>query len=343
MPGSYVLAVASYLLVLSCIATSSAQQSGIEFDTGARGILEEFYVALDGPGWINRTNWLTNAHYCSWYGIVCDPQNNSSVIEINLDNNGLNGQMKFSIGNLRELRRISLAENDILGRLPPTIQQCKGLTYLNFSNNLLDSVIPPEYGTLDKLEIVDLGQNLLQGSIPSSLGGCADLIYLNLRENRLSGEIPANLGNLTEVVYINMSFNQLTRIPRMGEHMEKLEILDLSNNQLIGMVPETIQEIPNLKHINLSHNDIKVFENFVTFDNDHITCDFSNNSFFCPLNEKELACKATCERHRTVPGIAVASIFALVIGLTAGIVFVNTLEKARIREESGVVEDEDDF
>lgn len=343
MAGRIVAVLAFCLLAI----VFTRGQQGIEFDSGTRGILEEFYIALDGPGWNQRTHWLNHTvGYCNWYGVTCSP-NTTTVVEINLDNNGLNGQMKFSIGNLKELTRLSLAENDILGRLPPTISRMTGLKYLNFSNNLLDSVIPPEYGVLDQLEVLDLGQNFIQGEIPQTIGEYGGLIYLDLAENRLTGSIPGNIGNLSVVQFINISYNSLTGwIPtELGERLHRLEVLDLSHNKLNGMIPEHLQEVPHLKRLDLSHNEIKVIQEFDKFD-ELPYCNFEHNEFSCPLPEKaEEHCKAVCHRHSTpVPGAAVGAVFAVVVALAAAIAFVASFEKQRIREESGVTqEDEDDF
>jgi len=328
--------------VLSILCLSHAQ---VGFDSGTKGILEEFYIALDGPGWDNATNWLSpNISYCQWFGVICAP-NSTSVVELTLDNNGLNGQMKFSIGNLRDLQRISLARNDILGRLPPTLSRCTQLHYLNFSDNLIDSVIPVEFGAFHRLVTLDLSKNLISGELPEELVDLEDLTYLNLAENNLVGAIPEEYAHLSSLVYMNISHNKLQHwIPELGSNLTNLVTLDLSNNELDGMIPESLQSIPNLENIILANNEIKVIEEFHHFDELH--CDFSGNPFACPMSELAHHCGAVCTRPtKQIPGIAVVSVFAMVGALIAAIVFVVIVERERIREDSGIVDEpsEDDF
>jgi len=316
-----------------------------DFDAGAKGVLEEFYISLDGPGWERRDGWLVEgSQYCDWWGVECETKNNiTTVVALNLEDNGLNGQMKFSIGNLRDLKRISLANNYILGFIPFTLSRAQDLVYMNFSGNLFDSAIPKEYSRLSQLKVLDLSRNMITDTIPASLSNCTQLEYLNLAENRLTGTVPDTFANLHNLEYLNLSHNQLSGlIPGSLGELRDLQTLDLSYNEFDGLVNSTLQEIETLTYLNISHNQIKVIEDFDKFD-ELESCDFTGNPWVCPISERAAKCGAFCSREPTiVPGIAVASVFALILGLAAGIVFVITVEKARIKEESGVQDEDDD-
>jgi len=334
--------VALFTVCLLSITLVSAQGFA-DFDAGARGVLEEFYISLDGPNWPNKVGWLNRTmSYCDWYGVQCAPDS-TSVVGLNLINNGLNGQMKFSIGNLKDLKSISLANNHILGFLPFTISRISGLQYLNLSHNLFDSSIPKEFGVLTQLQTLDISQNMLAEEIPAELSNCHSLNHLDLSKNRLRGKVPASLENLQELQYLNLSYNQFSGwIPGSLGNLTELEVLDLSHNQFDGMINSTLQHIHSLKVLNVAWNQIKVIDDFERFD-EIDTCNFTGNPFVCPLSEHAYKCDAYCKRDSLpIPGIAVASVFALILGLAAGIVFVVTVEKERLRQESGIVVEDDD-
>ncbi|XP_020677530.1 putative receptor like protein 25 isoform X3 [Dendrobium catenatum] len=108
--------------------------------------------------------WIPGTNCCNWEGVTCDEW--SRVISLDLSNQGLDGE------------------------IPPTIGQLTSLQVLNMSHNYLTGEIPPQLGNLLQLETFDLSVNKLSGMIPQELVSLHFLDYLNLSYNKLIGKIP---------------------------------------------------------------------------------------------------------------------------------------------------------
>lgn len=95
------------ILEFSCL-----QADTLEFYEIEHQALVDFYHSTHGPNWIRQDNWLSdNVPYCKWHGVICDEENR--VIEIQLYDNGLEGPLPESIGNLEKLKTLYLSFNNI--------------------------------------------------------------------------------------------------------------------------------------------------------------------------------------------------------------------------------------
>ncbi len=131
--------------------------------------LVDLYDSTNGADWYNNSGWLTGP-ITTWYGVTVT---GTTVTEINLVANNLNGKIPSSIGNLANLDSLGLSSNHQLsGNIPSSIGNLVNLTWLNLS------------------------YNQLSGSIPSSIDNLVNLTWLNLSYNQLSGSIPSSTGNL---------------------------------------------------------------------------------------------------------------------------------------------------
>ena len=52
-----------------------------------RTALERLYQSTGGAHWTNRTNWLLQGSFCTWYGVHCDQAGN--VAQLSLSRNNL--------------------------------------------------------------------------------------------------------------------------------------------------------------------------------------------------------------------------------------------------------------
>jgi Leucine-rich repeat (LRR) protein len=144
--------------------------------------LVKLYNATNGPGWVDKTNWLVPGKAIgTWYGVqvnvggcvtrivLNDNQLNGSIPNLNLfnlerlwlDSNQLSGNIpNFNLPNLQQLR---LSNNQLSGSIPnfdlPNLQR------LFLSNNNLNSNIPNF--NLPNLQRLWLGNNLLIGNVPN--------------------------------------------------------------------------------------------------------------------------------------------------------------------------------
>ncbi|MDP2061250.1 MAG: hypothetical protein Q8J97_16015, partial [Flavobacteriaceae bacterium] len=151
--------------------------------------LEAFYNSTGGPNWNDKTNWLSNEPFTSWFGIYQDNEWNS----LQLYNNNLVGQLPASMGDLTLFNGIYIGNN----------QQLTGS-------------IPESIGNLTQLQSLQLYSNGLSGEIPSIIGNLTNLWDLNLQNNRLSGSVPPTLADCSNLRYLYLSNNSLENLPDLS-------------------------------------------------------------------------------------------------------------------------------
>ena len=220
-----------------------------------RDALVALYQATGGPGWTNNHKWLSDAPLGEWRGVTTDA--GRRVVNLQLRDNGLTGEIPPELGDLEGLTRLCLCGNDLTGEIPPELGGLAGLTYLDLSGNALSGEIPPELGGLASLIWLYLDSNGLSGGIPAELSGLSSLVWLDLHSNEISGEIPPELGNLAELSYLELQENDLSgRIPPELGSLPYLETLTLSENKLTGQIPPELGGLPKLTALTLSGNQL---------------------------------------------------------------------------------------
>ena len=109
-----------------------------------REALVALYNATDGENWDESDNWLSDAPLGEWAGINTDDDGRVTVL--NLEGNGLSGEV------------------------PPELGSLSNLSWLMLNGNGLSGEIPAELGNLSNLEHLGLSSfNDLSGCVPSSL------------------------------------------------------------------------------------------------------------------------------------------------------------------------------
>ena len=220
-----------------------------------RAALVALYHATGGPGWMNNHKWLSDAPLGEWHGVITGA--GGRVVDLQLRNNGLTGEIPPELGGLEGLTRLSLGGNELTGEIPPELGGLAGLTYLDLRGNGLSGEIPSALGGLTSLIWLYLDSNRLSGGIPAGLGRMSSLVWLDLHSNDISGEIPPELGNLVELSYLELHSNDLSgRIPPELGSLPYLETLTLSENQLSGEIPSELEGLPKLTTLTLSGNQL---------------------------------------------------------------------------------------
>lgn len=112
---------AAAVVLSSCtnvIAQNVSQSDSTYFDqvpdSLEHAILVGIYQKLDGPHWTHRDRWLegnTNSDFAKWFGITVEF---GDVVEINLQNNNLSGNMPSNVGRLSRLRFKGFEGNAII-------------------------------------------------------------------------------------------------------------------------------------------------------------------------------------------------------------------------------------
>ncbi|KAG8384760.1 hypothetical protein BUALT_Bualt04G0152100 [Buddleja alternifolia] len=122
-----------------------------------------------------------------------------------------------SCWNDRENRLIDLQLRDfsLTGNIPDSLQFCHSLQTLNLAGNSLTGTIPSQICTwLPYLVTLDLSQNSLTGEIPEDLANCSYLNNLILDDNKLSGNVPYQFSSLGRLKRFSVANNDLSgRVP----------------------------------------------------------------------------------------------------------------------------------
>jgi Leucine-rich repeat (LRR) protein len=125
----------------------------------------------------------------------------SSLQNLNVGSNFLNGQLVSIIGQLAQLSAIRVSNSQLTGSLPSELGLLSRLTWLDTSTNGLWGTIPLALGELSDLQYLSLSNNQFRGSIPQQLGYLAQLNDLRLDGNAgIHGRIPDSLTNLSLTV-----------------------------------------------------------------------------------------------------------------------------------------------
>ncbi|MEM9337183.1 MAG: hypothetical protein AAGA66_00520 [Bacteroidota bacterium] len=158
-----------------------------------REALIDFYQATGGDNWFNKTNWLSDAPICEWYGVkVVD----GKVLDVSLPANNLTGSIPPSIQGLSNLEFLSLVGNQLTDEIPVEIGELASLQYLWLTFNQLSDEIPGELGELSNLRSLILSNNEFTGNLPRSIASLPELEEVLLDLNGLSGTIDDAYANL---------------------------------------------------------------------------------------------------------------------------------------------------
>lgn len=232
------------------LEVEGGQRSG---SRGDRRVLTLLYRAMNGSGWTDSTNWLTDAPLSTWFGVATDY--NGRVTNLELTYNGLRGPLPDTLVDLSELESLDLSLNELDGSIPASLGRLSDLKRLSFQGNQLTGRIPRALGDLSELQSLNLDGNRLTGQIPTSLGRLSKLRLLWLSSNKLTGQIPRVLGDLPELGSLYLGGNWFTgRIPSSLGRLSNLWELQLSKNDLTGRIPPSLGRLSKLQFVYLSHN-----------------------------------------------------------------------------------------
>ena len=228
-------------------------QTYVPEGTSFRDALVALYHSTDGANWTSNRNWLSDEPMDEWFGVTAD--DDGRVIELDLSQNQLNGEIPAEIGRLTDLQDLDLFGNQLRGEIPPEIGSLANVTRLALWANQLTGEVPPEFGNLASLEWVALGINELSGPIPPEIGNLSNLAEADFTLNQFSGPIPSELGNLTNMTWLVFWSNELSgEIPPELGNLTNLIRLDLDFNRLSGEIPPELGNLTNLQQLYLRVN-----------------------------------------------------------------------------------------
>lgn len=137
-----------------------------------RNALKHIYNSMNGENWKRKDNWLTDKPLKEWHGVVTDHL--GSIIELNLSNNNLCGELSPFLGDFKNLEVLILDDNQLSGPLKPNVIH-----------------------NLRKLEVLSVRKNKFTDDVPlKTISECEDLRELWLSDNRFSGALHEDIGNI---------------------------------------------------------------------------------------------------------------------------------------------------
>ncbi|KAL5774245.1 hypothetical protein ACOSP7_011802 [Xanthoceras sorbifolium] len=217
--------------------------------------------------------------------------NISSLDTIDFALNGLSGNLPDDMCQyLPVLKRLILHHNQLEGSIPSSLGQCKELLRISLDGNKFTGIIPRNIGNLSLLQelyldtndLKDLASNLFSGPIPTALGHLRNLQQLSLCNNNLTGLIPSTIFNISKLESILLYMNRLSGplpstiglglpnlkelllwdnelngiIPGSISNASELTILELASNSFSGPIPTTLGHLRNLQRLNLASNQL---------------------------------------------------------------------------------------
>ncbi|KAK7339918.1 hypothetical protein VNO77_20605 [Canavalia gladiata] len=238
------------------------------------------------PSSMSTLTELTHLHLSfNYFTGPIPPLNMSKSLKyIDLSHNHLTGSItSVHLEDLRKLVQIDLQDNFLDGTIPSSIFSLPLLRIIQLSNNKFQGQLH-EFSNISFsiLEILDLSSNNLEEFIPLSIFHLTSLNVLQLSSNKLKGtlklDVIQSLANLTalDLSYNNLSIDttiteaslysfpmmrrvklascNLMEFPGFLRNQSQINTLDLSNNNIQGSIPVWIWQLDSLVHLNLSYN-----------------------------------------------------------------------------------------
>lgn len=223
--------------------------------------VKALYSATNGPKWNNNTGWL-KGDPCqnSWFGLYCSED--GRILEINLVDNQLDGQipeeltmatmlqvlrlyanlitgtLPAALFQMKALQILDLDSNQISGTLPDTISM-PNLTQLSLYINHLEGYLPTEWDT-PNLQILELSSNTFSGPLPPGIGQLKNLKNLTLSRNQLTGSYPSAYGRLSNLLQLWLFINNFDLSPLPSSWADMTELSNVEMESLKGELPSWI-------------------------------------------------------------------------------------------------------
>ena len=182
-------------------------------DQALEGLVEDcevlfaFYLLEDAQQLFSdpATAWSATNPLENWKGVdVADGR----VVGLRLSNLQLGGRFgRLPFLNLTSLIHLDLSNNGLTGDIPNEFADLTKLEFLDLSNNQLTGPVPHGLGEFTRLEHLDLSHNQLRwgywvGSRDYE-SNLTTLVYLDLSHNLLSGEYWDNLSSFGEFCLVD--------------------------------------------------------------------------------------------------------------------------------------------
>ncbi|XP_038904377.1 receptor-like protein 6 [Benincasa hispida] len=184
----------------------------------------------------------------------------SDLVNLDLRNNSLTGNVPLSLFNLPSIQKIQLCYNQFTGSLNELSKVSSFLLdTLALESNRLEGQFPSKFFELRGLKILSLSFNNFTGRLNLTMfKQLKNITRLELSSNSLSVETEST--DFPLMTTLKLASCNLRMFPGFLKNQLKLNSLDLSHNELQGHVPLWIWDLGNLSQLNLSCNSLVGFE-----------------------------------------------------------------------------------
>ncbi|KAM4099875.1 hypothetical protein ACB094_05G025600 [Castanea mollissima] len=238
--------------------------------------------------------------------------NFTSLRVLSLPRNHFNHEIPNWFSNLStSLLELDLYNNSLKGNIPPRIFNLEKLEYLDLGRNSLNGPIPSSFGNLSRMRTLYLDQNQLNGTIPKSLGLLSKLETLFVGANSLTGTVDEGhfrkLSKLKDLsmseapLFFNVNSNWVPpfqldhaymssikigpNFPSWLQSQKSLSFLDMSMSGISGKAPGSFWNwTSNITYIDLSNNHIECNVSDIFLSSTVQVLNIANNSFYGPIS-----------------------------------------------------------
>lgn len=180
----------------------------------------------------------------------------TSLRDLRLADNNLQGTFPEAVFTITSLRRLFLDQNGITGSIPSTVGNMQNLIDFHAIGVPFSGAIPSEFGTLAKIVTMVMRDNDFVGTIPTELNNMLNLEILSIGrsleagQGQLSGPLPS-FAQLPYLELLDFSLNKLEgTIPRdfflNNQRTDDLVIVRLDGNELTGTLPKQLGWIDSM-------------------------------------------------------------------------------------------------
>ncbi|GLT56941.1 hypothetical protein SLA2020_299530 [Shorea laevis] len=187
--------------------------------------------------------------------------NFSSLLVLDLSNNGFNSSLPNWLFELQKLEYLDLNSNNLGGNFPAAFSNMTSLQMLDlFQNSFIPGQIPISLGYLCNLKTLVLSTNSLIGKVTEffdvlSMCNNSSLETLDLENNQLGGFLPNSLGHFKKLKHLQLWGNSFVgSIPNSIGNLSSLEEFYLNNNKMNGTIPESLGKLSELVALDISEN-----------------------------------------------------------------------------------------
>lgn len=193
------------------------------------------------------------------HGSIPDFTQFSSLQELYLSDNRLNGNFPQNFSQVSNLTALDVSGNQLVGTLPDDLSMLPALEILQLSSNRLNETLPKSLGLLPKLQNLDISQNSFDGIITEShLSNLSSLDLINFSHNMLTLNFSSNWVPPFQLSVIRLGgCKQGPQFPNWLRAQHKFILLDISDAGISDSITDWFwDQSPELNSLNISHNNI---------------------------------------------------------------------------------------